>query len=276
MNTRSLFRKLRKHPSPSSENYLGNLEKSPNQTEPPNPETETDPDLYFLSLVDPAPALPPSYENQLAITAGPVYYDYSLFGKEQLPSYTPTVYKLAILSVKPELKTPFEKARTRYWSKYVVELNSTQLNLYTYNSSDILERGHNFNESQINPSDYNSRFTQTDELEKVRIFKRKGLLDNDRVVRSYSLQYGKVGLATDYEQKLFVLRVRLETQQFLIDFSDAKQMIYWYHALCAGIDNSLDLTRRTMPIYSSVPYRRWDAQVHGGTVTNPSESSNIN
>lgn len=213
--------------------------------------------LDFLSLVDPLPASPPPYCHELPIPKVPIYSDPSV-GKEELPSYTPTVYKIEVLSLKNEWKTPFQKASRRRWDSCIVELNSTQLNVYRYESSDILIRTHHKSQrTQKDPELYNSRFTEPDELRSMRTFMSKGMLDKDKLIKSYSLQYGKVGIATDYDKKLFVLRLRLETQQFMLNFTDAKMMIDWYLALSVGIDNSLDLSRRPMPVYRTVPYRRW-------------------
>lgn len=77
-----------------------------------------------------------------------------------------------------------------------------------------------------------------------------------RLVRSYSLQHAKVGLASDYSKKPNVLRLRLESEQFLIHFSTTRELIEWNLAFCVGRDVALDILDREIPKYRTVPRRR--------------------
>lgn len=49
---------------------------------------------------------------------------------EQLPIYKPTLYYHDIILLKKELSSPFDIAKDRSWDLAIVEINSTQLNLY--------------------------------------------------------------------------------------------------------------------------------------------------
>lgn len=119
-----------------------------------------------------------------------------------------------------------------------------------------------------NEHHYISNYTTKTDLQALKTFKRLHILDSTNIVRSYSLQYGKVGLAIDYKKKQFVLRLRLECEQFMLEFPSSESIIEWYNAITLGIDNSLDLTRREFPKYRSVPRRRRRRYAHGNTAVN--------
>ncbi|VEU19484.1 DEKNAAC100009 [Brettanomyces naardenensis] len=202
---------------------------------------------------------------------------------------------MATLMSKLEWVSPFEMAVQRHWKSYIVELNSTQLNLYYSDPEQAFEslhhsRSHLFlhhsrSSSTVNTSTgmntgtivdsgtdisvdklllqadmdnqrYDSSMTTKDDIDRLHLFRNENLLTKSNMAKSYSLQYGKVGLAIDYKKKKFTLRLRLETEQFLLQFPCAEAMVEWYSALCLGIDNALDLNRRAMPRYRTVPRRR--------------------
>jgi hypothetical protein len=103
---------------------------------------------------------------------------------------------------------------------------------------------------------FRSIMTTKTDLKALRYFKSINALESTKIVRSYTLQYGRVGLAIDYKKKTHVFRCRFETEQFLMDFQSAEGMIEWYNAISLGADNALDLARREMPSYKTVPRRR--------------------
>ncbi|ODV97349.1 hypothetical protein PACTADRAFT_29775, partial [Pachysolen tannophilus NRRL Y-2460] len=82
--------------------------------------------------------------------------------------------------------------------------------------------------------------------------------DKAHLLKSYSLQHAKIGIAQDYKKWKYTLRLRCETEQFLIQFPTAQSMIEWNLALCLGRDNALDLARRSMPHYRTVPRSRYN------------------
>ncbi len=257
----------------------------------------------FLELVDPFPVLPPPYEWIAPGKPKPVLSDCPVTG-EPPPSYSPCVYKVAALMRKVEWLTPYQMANQRHWRTCLVELNSTQLNIYEYDPDEIfdspsgngngstthsifsLRSGHRFGHRSRRKSsasdtagrsrsssvstnndtldsgdkykmdDFRSTLTKEDDLERLKLFKCRGIMNKERLERSYTLQYGKVGLAIDYKKRRYVLRFRLQTEQFLLQFPSAALMIEWYTAVSTGIDNSLDLNRRPMPKYRTVPRRR--------------------
>ncbi|GMM28201.1 hypothetical protein DAMA08_009170 [Martiniozyma asiatica (nom. inval.)] len=103
---------------------------------------------------------------------------------------------------------------------------------------------------------YRSIHTTKTDLKALKFFKSHHMMDSTNISRSYSLQYGKTGVAIDYKKKHYVLRLRLENEQFILEFPSSESMIEWHSAISLGIDNSLDLERRDMPKFRSVPRRR--------------------
>ncbi|XDT41531.1 Hypothetical protein J6898_03047 [Nakaseomyces glabratus] len=88
--------------------------------------------------------------------------------------------------------------------------------------------------------------------------------------KSYSLQGAKVGMPTSESRKkvyideenvykdayLVCLRLRMEDQQFLVQFEHIDDMIMWSMYLSMGINVSKDLYDREYPNYRIVPRRR--------------------
>ncbi|KAH3663204.1 hypothetical protein OGATHE_004780 [Ogataea polymorpha] len=214
-----------------------------------------------LTFLEPTPVFPPSYSTLVPGKPKPVYANPDE-GYELLPDYLPTVYKIATLSRKLEWISPYELAPQRQWRSVIVELNSTQLNIY---NRDAAARPAGCL-SADNEKLYKSRLTTSRDLRDKASFAQQGLLVPENLVRSYSLQYAKVGIATDYKKKKHTLRLRVETEQFLLEFPTVESMIEWYCCLNLGIDNSLDLTRREMPKYRTVPRRRRRNRQHGDSL----------
>ncbi|KAF2021625.1 hypothetical protein BU24DRAFT_24130 [Aaosphaeria arxii CBS 175.79] len=172
-----------------------------------------------------------------------------------IPSYSCTVEISALLSLKQELVSPFQIASDREWVDYYVVLQGTQLNLHRPKLPHLLSKNKN-----IVPG---------------------------RLIRSYTLQHAEVGVAADFKktalipkspfahlvptsarQKLYdtdphlfepvrehVIRLRLETEQFLMCAPTQLQMLDWVENLCAAIDISLPIEDRSEPRYRSLPRR---------------------
>lgn len=253
----------------------------------------------FLFLMQPYPSHPPSYDELPpgGCSRFPILDNFH--ENERLPKYSPTVFKIALCSRKQEWVSPYDLSANRSWQKVVLELNSTQVNLYCV-SADL--------ENalcdgllgamcclKLPPTDYelHSRYwtqvTTNSDIETYQICKRKALFDSklcptqDRnasshssptfdcdqnaqfrqnrgfkqnIIRSFSLQHSKFGLAQDYTKKPNVLRLRLENEQFLIHFSTTEEMLEWHLAFSMGKDVSLDIMDREEPKYRTMPRRR--------------------
>lgn len=78
-------------------------------------------------------------------------------------------------------------------------------------------------------------------------------LTNNKLCKSFSLQNNDFGIATDCNERPYILRLRCEMEQFLLSFSNVMDMINWSVYLSVGIGISLDLEERCYPSYRIVP-----------------------
>lgn len=239
----------------------------------------------FLLFIEPGPVLPPLYDT-LAPGGCPRFHVYDNYKPETLPSYEPSAYKIGLCARKLEWYSPYEASPIRSWKNFIVELNSTQLNFYLIPShlepillnsrySSFLDP---FKTSGF-PQDLLSLFTCDSDISFHSLCELYNILPTSdaqsssrtpsllllaklnvpvskRLVRSYSLQHAKVGLASDYTKRSNVLRLRLESEQLLILFGSAKEMIQWNLGISVGRDIALDLSDRELPRYRTVPRRR--------------------
>ncbi|CCE64633.1 hypothetical protein TPHA_0I01270 [Tetrapisispora phaffii CBS 4417] len=233
-------------------------------------------DNEFIYLIDPVPVHTPDYTSVFPyqvskLSQNPIYE--RVVKNESLPPYKHTIYKYTVVSVKQEFATPYEPSLNRNWVNLIVELNSTQLNFYSIEeslTSSIKSYSSNVFETNDFRLNSNAKFhnffkkTKTymlDDVETKKILKKikknpSKYLNNSNMVTSFSLQFGKVGIPKDYKKRSHALRLRLETQQFLIKFPTIDDLIYWANYIHMGICISLDLDLRELPKYKFIPRRR--------------------
>lgn len=261
--------------STTDSNSSSSLQPNNNLTKVPEPKP-AQPSKDLLLWIDPLPAKPPGYKaaNPNRKIRFPIY---ERSENNFLPPYSPAVDGITVVSMKSEWTSPYEPSPTRNWKNFLMEINSTQLNFYHIDES--LTRGiRNYTNGPASfSSDFNSfsndshhhhflslyskntyQFNKADQewiSNKVQTDKAR-YLSNDKIFRSYSLQFAKFGIPTDYTKKTFVLRMRCELEQFLLNFSHVDDMIMWSLYLSIGIGVSLDLDFREFPNYRTVPRRR--------------------
>lgn len=240
-------------------------------------------DKNVLYCIDPYPVEPPCYDfaNPSKVIRYPIYeHCRPCLTSVKPPSYTPSVEHYTVVSMKMEKLSPFENASSRLWNNFILQINSTQINFYSiddsltrhiknYRGGDMFDHSHHSKtasdrhhsaRSLLNAFPTKSTY-QFDKYDKERICgeiarDEHKFLSDERLFKSYSLQCAKVGLPIDYSSRDFVLRMRCEGQQFLVQFSHVDELIYWAMYLNMGILLSLDLELREMPTYRSVPRRR--------------------
>ncbi|KAH8923099.1 hypothetical protein BT69DRAFT_1206039, partial [Atractiella rhizophila] len=76
------------------------------------------------------------------------------------------------------------------------------------------------------------------------------------LIRHYSLQNAESGLAADYLKRKHVVRIRAEGEQFLVQAKDDAAVIHLIEALQAATNIALDLDRRPLPKFITLPRRR--------------------
>lgn len=76
------------------------------------------------------------------------------------------------------------------------------------------------------------------------------------LVKQYTLQGAESGLAADYLKRRHVVRVRAEGEQFLLQTRNDRHVVDWIEAFQASTNIALDLERRPMPKFITLPRRR--------------------
>lgn len=177
---------------------------------------------------------------------------------EELPEYTCTVFKAAVLEWKLEKNTPFEETEHQQWEEVYVQLKGTVLSLYNLKNPKLFGSG------------------------------RKDNLQPGRRIKSYTMQHAEVGIASDHKKieliprtqlaqilptsalsrlqetephlfeavHYYVARLRLEGDQLLLRFKTAEDRTEWIQELCAAVDIAPPLEVRSEPRYHTLPRRR--------------------
>ncbi|CCH58949.1 hypothetical protein TBLA_0B01060 [Henningerozyma blattae CBS 6284] len=123
---------------------------------------------------------------------------------------------------------------------------------------------------------YAYHFNYTDVEQIISMIKKnpQKYLTNDRLMKSFTLQYAKVGLAIEQPKTSYILRLRCEQEQFIVWFTTIDELINWSTFISMGISVSLDLNERELPKYRVVPGRRRRDRRHSSTSRNYRHRSN--
>ncbi|KAK8161746.1 hypothetical protein IWX90DRAFT_361191, partial [Phyllosticta citrichinensis] len=178
-------------------------------------------------------------------------------GSDRLPPYSCAIEFQGPLAFKKEVTNIFELpcSKQANWIEVYVVLRGTMLSIYRLKHQFFAKRSHK-------PSP-------------------------GRLLKNYSLQHAEIGLALDFKktdliprsplaklippaarQSLFetdphlfwpirehVIRLRLETEQFLLCSRDQGDMLDWVEQICTAVDISQPLDVRSEPRYRSIPRR---------------------
>ncbi|KAG0668833.1 hypothetical protein C6P45_004316 [Maudiozyma exigua] len=234
-------------------------------------------DIALLRTIDPSPAEPPLYEhvNPSKHITFPIFENCSNSSNDILPIYTPAIHSITLGSIRLEYLDPETHAsllKSKIWSNFIIEINSTQLNMYAIDPSLLLSIK-NYKDS-VNPLTNKNLSIQQPQthiftkLQKDQILSkisqnRDKYLNSGSLRRTYTLQHSEFGLPSDFirrnrlaQDQVNVLRVRCENQQFLIRLLDIDELIDWSTKLSQGIAVALDLQVRDLPDYRVFPRRR--------------------
>lgn len=234
--------------------------------------------------------LPPDYSTLAPKAPAAPIFPREDEGKEVLPGYKPAVYKEGFALRKLELLSPYALATQRQWCPVYLQLNNTQLNIFSIiptksflaelpqEDFDPTPESHKqglsyFTSSIPEPtplSDHlNSQIPSSRFLPRSQPFSSNSPLSSLahnasvcngqyrilKLLRSYTLQYAELGSATDYSKRSFVLRVRAEAEQFMLQLANPIDCISWAHSLQSGIDVALPLDERQLPKNRLIPRR---------------------
>ncbi|KUI64690.1 hypothetical protein VM1G_00231 [Cytospora mali] len=154
--------------------------------------------------------------------------------EESLPQYSCDVHMENVFQMKMEIEDAVKRAEYRNWRAMFVVLHGTALHIYS-----AKEKGWCWGKSRMHGPD-----VQPDNPPWL----RKGSLE-----RSYSLQHADVGIAADYHKRRYVIRVRAETDQFLISCVELETFVKWLECLFAAIDVAVPIDERDFPRDQSIP-----------------------
>ncbi|KAI9256823.1 hypothetical protein EDC94DRAFT_661528 [Helicostylum pulchrum] len=161
-------------------------------------------------------------------------------GKEELPGYSCTVYKMGYVNVKKELDSPDIKSRYRGWRKLYIELWGTMLRVYRTaptKTSSIIDYRNYYRWPLRTPYSYYHKYYYTPMF-------------------TISLAGAEASRALDYFRRPNALRLTTQQgPQLLLRLSSNVEMISWVEHLQAAINISLDLELRPMPKFITIPTR---------------------
>ncbi|KAI8098016.1 uncharacterized protein B0P05DRAFT_461341 [Gilbertella persicaria] len=158
-------------------------------------------------------------------------------GKEELPGYTCTVFKMGYVHVKREFDAPNVKSKWRTWRKLYIELWGTMLRIYRTQPSSSKNNMGYYRWPFRAPYYYYQKYYYTPIL-------------------TVSLAGAEASRALDYFRRPNVLRLTTQQgPQFLMKLSSHVEMISWIEHLQAAINISLDLEQRPMPKFITIPTR---------------------
>lgn len=153
-------------------------------------------------------------------------------GHEPLPNYQSSVYLEGVFSKKHEIENTTKRAEDRHWHTVFVTLNGTALDVYT------VKKDWGWGRSRDGPTicPDNPPWVKRSKLEK-----------------SYSLLHADAGIAADYTKRRYVIRIRAETDQFLLSCIELTTFVKWLECLFAAIDVAAPIEDRDFPRDMSIP-----------------------
>ena len=96
--------------------------------------------------------------------------------------------------------------------------------------------------------------TRTENVEKELDDVQRALKNHH--AHTYSMEGAQCGFAADYTKRPHVIRVKVASDQFLIQTRNNYHLVDWIEAIQGSINVSTDLDRRTMPKFVTLPRRR--------------------
>lgn len=218
--------------------------------------------MFYRELMTSRPANPPSYESamkaaiqaQRRALAAASQGTASSIPEDVLPQYSCDVHLEGVFMRKMEIEETTKRAEYRDWRMVYVELRGTALNIYSVKK----ERGW-----------WSTKHDGPDIMPDNPPWVKKSTLE-----RSYSLLHADAGMAADYRKcvsnhlgstlfftrrnanrtrRRYVIRLRVETDQFLLSCVEIGTFVTWLDGLFAAINVSPPIDERDFPRDFSVP-----------------------
>ncbi|KAK0711448.1 hypothetical protein B0H67DRAFT_492975 [Lasiosphaeris hirsuta] len=202
-------------------------------------------DMFYRDVMTSRPAEPPGYDSAMRVAFnaerraaafnadnGGVYRDMPT--EEALPGYSCDLHMEGVFMRKMEIEDTIKRAEVRNWQMVYVELHGTALNIYNVKK----ERG------WWSTKQYDGPDISPDSPPWV----KKSTLE-----RSYSLLHADAGIAADYRKRRYVIRLRVETDQFLLSCVELSTFVHSLDRIFAAIDVAAPLDERDFPRDQSIP-----------------------
>ncbi|PLW20586.1 hypothetical protein PCANC_06063 [Puccinia coronata f. sp. avenae] len=237
----------------------------------------------------PSPSLP-SYQASLQSSTGNnkhVVVPREEEGREKLPKYSCAIHLEGWMPRKMEFKSPGIQAKDRAWKRQYVIVHGTMIRVYRSDphvhslaSSEDPYSSHFVHGPSNSPLASTCGITSSSKsnasvppplhfhqgqydsapvtsLKEAALVKATQFPTHHNCLhRVYSLQNAESGLAADYVKKKYIVRVRAEGEQFLLQAKDDRGVIDLIEALQAATNVSLDLDMRPLPKFITLPRRR--------------------
>ncbi|KAK3313529.1 hypothetical protein B0H66DRAFT_355175 [Apodospora peruviana] len=195
-------------------------------------------DMLYRDIMTSRPAEPPSYESAMrAIVAAQrraANGSSSGVPQDVLPQYSCDVHVEGVFMKKMEIEDTIKRAEYRNWQMVYVELRGTALNIYNVKKERGWWSGGKHAGPDISPD--NPPWVKRATLEK-----------------SYSLLHADAGIAADYRKRRYVIRMRCETDQFLLSCVELGTFVKWLDRIFAAIDVAAPIDERDFPRDQSIP-----------------------
>ncbi|KAL2016557.1 hypothetical protein VTK56DRAFT_3414 [Thermocarpiscus australiensis] len=198
-------------------------------------------DMYYREVMTSRPAKPPSYES--AIKAAVAAQRRALAAaenascrdvpKEVLPQYSCDIHLEGVFMRKMEIEDTTKRAGYRDWRMVYVELRGTAFNIHSVKK----ERGW-----------WSTKHDGPDIPPDKPPWVKKGSLE-----KSYSLLHADAGIAADYRKRRYVIRMRVETDQFLLSCVELRTFVTWLDGIFAAINVAAPIDERDFPRDYSIP-----------------------
>ncbi|KAL2164221.1 hypothetical protein VTH06DRAFT_3437 [Thermothelomyces fergusii] len=192
-------------------------------------------DMFYREVMTSRPAKPPSYESATKSAQRRAQAASANAAGEVLPPYSCDINLEGVFMRKMEIEETTKRAEYRDWRMVYVELRGTALNIYSVKK----ERGWWPSSSKHDGPDISPDHPP---------WVKKSTLE-----RAYSLLHADAGIAADYRKRRYVIRMRVETDQFLLSCVELGTFVTWLDGIFAAIHVSPPIDERDFPRDFSVP-----------------------
>ncbi|KAK8111547.1 PH domain-containing protein [Apiospora kogelbergensis] len=162
----------------------------------------------------------------------------SVSSSSLLPQYSCDLAFEAVFRMKMEIEDTVKRAEDRHWRSVFVHLRGPALYVYS------VRRDWSWSGSGSRAGRSGGPGISSDNPPWLR---------RAKLEKTYTLLHADVGIAADYPKRRYVIRVRAETDQFLLSCIELSSFVRWLDALFAAINVAPVIDEREFPRDQSLP-----------------------